>query len=276
MLVVEAQPEHGAGAARGVDRRRIRCAPCRRRTSSTSSCRRSCSATAPSISRRRGRRFLEVEPTTRDYGFPRRNAFRQPVLENLLRDALEQFDTVDPPSSTALEEFSSPQPPVSLRCAATARNRRSDCDYLVGADGSRQPAAPETRHRHCTAPRSGERWLILDLERPRTRRSDTEVYCNPAPLCLSLPGPNGTRRFEFMLQKDEQDADLLAPANVAELLRPLRHRDRAGAQAQGRLHLSRPHGGSLARRPDFSRRRRGTSDAAFRRSGHEQRRARRA
>src|ERR1700684_31767 len=28
-----------------------------------------------------GRRFLKVKPTTLEYGFPRRNAFRQPVLE---------------------------------------------------------------------------------------------------------------------------------------------------------------------------------------------------
>src|SRR5580692_10580771 len=35
-----------------------------------------------------GRRFLKVKPTTLEYGFPRRNAFRQPVLEKMLKDNL--------------------------------------------------------------------------------------------------------------------------------------------------------------------------------------------
>ena len=68
-----------------------------------------------------------------------------------------------------------------------------------------------------------------------------------------------------------------AGAGVRRLAAPaLRHRRPRGAQAQGRLHLSRPHGGPLARPTHFSRRRRRTPDAAVRRSGHEQRRARRA
>ena len=32
-----------------------------------------------------GRRFARVQPATREFGFPRRNAFRQPVLEAQLR-----------------------------------------------------------------------------------------------------------------------------------------------------------------------------------------------
>ena len=31
-----------------------------------------------------GRRFLKVKPKTLEYGYPRRNAFRQPVLERLV------------------------------------------------------------------------------------------------------------------------------------------------------------------------------------------------
>ena len=38
-----------------------------------------------------GRRFAAVEPTGQPYGYPRRNAFRQPVLERQLRDGLARF-----------------------------------------------------------------------------------------------------------------------------------------------------------------------------------------
>ena len=42
----------------------------------------------------RGRRFLTVKPTTLEYGYPRRNAFRQPVLEKMLQDNLARHASV--------------------------------------------------------------------------------------------------------------------------------------------------------------------------------------
>ena len=41
-----------------------------------------------------GTRFVAVEPTTREYGFPRRNAFVQPKLEATLRQGLRRFASV--------------------------------------------------------------------------------------------------------------------------------------------------------------------------------------
>src|SRR5690349_12403993 len=38
--------------------------------------------------------FAKVEPTTREYGFPRRNAFLQPKLEATLREGLKRFPNV--------------------------------------------------------------------------------------------------------------------------------------------------------------------------------------
>jgi len=61
--------------------------------------------------------------------------------------------------------------------------------------------------------------LIIDLEGTTDRTRDTKVYCNPEQPCLSLPGPNGTRRFEYMLRDGEADDDVLAPERVAALLR---------------------------------------------------------
>jgi 3-(3-hydroxy-phenyl)propionate hydroxylase len=64
-----------------------------------------------------------------------------------------------------------------------------------------------------------ERWLIVDLEQTTDPTHDTKVYCNPARPCLSLPGPNGTRRFEFMLHDGEEDDAVLEPDHVNKLLR---------------------------------------------------------
>lgn len=41
-----------------------------------------------------GELFLTVEPTSRDYGFDKRNAFQQPELEALLREGLARYPNV--------------------------------------------------------------------------------------------------------------------------------------------------------------------------------------
>ena len=48
-----------------------------------------------------------------------------------------------------------------------------------------------------------EPWLIVDLESTRNRNYHTEVFCDPARPCITLPGPGGIRRYEFKLAEGE-------------------------------------------------------------------------
>jgi 3-(3-hydroxy-phenyl)propionate hydroxylase len=165
-----------------------------------------------------GRRFLKVKPTTLEYGFPRRNAFRQPVLERLLRENLGRYGNATALFETELVEFSASERYVILRVQKSGAPIDLTCDYLVGCDGSRSLVRQRLGiEMHGSTFR--ERWLILDLEQTTDPSRDTKVYCNPARPCLSLPGPNGTRRFEFMLHDGEEDEAVLAPAHVEKLLR---------------------------------------------------------
>jgi 3-(3-hydroxy-phenyl)propionate hydroxylase len=166
----------------------------------------------------RGRLFLKVKPSTLEYGYPRRNAFRQPILEGLLRDNLSRFSNVTMLFETELVGFAQSEEGVSLDLRGIAAPLPVSCDYLVGCDGSRsfvRQALGVDLHGSTFK----ERWLIIDLEGTTDRTRDTKVYCNPAQPCLSLPGPNGTRRFEYMLRDGEADDDVLAPDRVASLLR---------------------------------------------------------
>jgi len=165
-----------------------------------------------------GRRFLKVKPTTLEYGFPRRNAFRQPVLERILRENLRHYSNATTFFETELVEFSASEQTVTLRVQKSGAPLDLTCDYLVGCDGSRSLVRARLGiEMHGTTFR--ERWLILDLEQTTDPTRDTKVYCNPARPCLSLPGPNGTRRFEFMLHDGEEDEAVLAPEHVDKLLR---------------------------------------------------------
>jgi 3-(3-hydroxy-phenyl)propionate hydroxylase len=166
----------------------------------------------------RGRRFLKVKPSTLEYGYPRRNAFRQPMLERLLRDNLSRFPNVTVLFETELVGFAQSEQGVTLDLSSMATPLSVSCDYLVGCDGSRsfvRQALGIDLHGSTFK----ERWLIIDLEGTTDRTRDTKVYCNPAQPCLSLPGPNGTRRFEYMLREDEADDEVLAPDRVSALLR---------------------------------------------------------
>ncbi len=165
-----------------------------------------------------GRPFLKVKPTTLEYGYPRRNAFRQPVLERILRDNLKRYDKATVLFETELIEFSQSTDAVAARLRGSAAPFELSCDYLVGCDGSRSFVRQELGiDMHGSTFK--ERWLIVDIEQTTDPTRDTKVYCDPERPCLSLPGPNGTRRFEFMLHDGEDDASVLAPDNVTALLR---------------------------------------------------------
>lgn len=165
----------------------------------------------------RGRCFARVQPTEQPYGFPRRNAFRQPVLERQLREALARFPHVTALFEHELTSFTQSGDRVTLRVKHAGGEREITADYLVACDG-----ASSNVRRALGIALSGstfrERWLILDLENSPVASPHTKVFSNPARPCIALPGPNRTRRYEFLLHESERDEDMLAPAMVKHLM----------------------------------------------------------
>src|SRR3546814_833536 len=64
-----------------------------------------------------------------------------------------------------------------------------------------------------------KRWLIIDLKGTLDNFRQTRVYCDPRRPGINLPGPNGTRRFEFMMFEGETDEQVTAPDFIRQLLR---------------------------------------------------------
>ena len=86
-----------------------------------------------------GRSFLHVKPTAREYGYPKRNAFRQPVFEAQLAAHLATRPEAELWFRAELVAFRQDADLV------TASIRRADgrvvdasCTYLVACDGARQ------------------------------------------------------------------------------------------------------------------------------------------
>ncbi len=92
------------------------------------------------------------------------------------------------------------------------------CGYLAACDGSK------SLREQLGIPMSGstfrERWLIVDIEETKHFPGrDTQVFCNPDRPCIALPGPDKTRRFEFMLHEDESEESVTTHKFVTRLLK---------------------------------------------------------
>ncbi|MBR1219007.1 bifunctional 3-(3-hydroxy-phenyl)propionate/3-hydroxycinnamic acid hydroxylase [Bradyrhizobium sp. U87765 SZCCT0131] len=165
-----------------------------------------------------GRCFARVEPTTTDYGFPKRNAFTQPKLEATLRKGLDRFASVRALFGHTCESVREDGDGVRLAlrdpdgAAITITS-----SYVVGADGARSLLRKEIGATLGGATYR-QRWLIVDLASTRERLRQTRVVCNPHRPLITLPGPGGIRRYEFMLHDGEDEAVADDPAFVHALL----------------------------------------------------------
>lgn len=168
----------------------------------------------------RGIRFAIVEPTGTPYGYPRRNAFRQVFLEEQLRRGLARFPNVTTLYGWRCDSFAQTADGVSLDVADLVGGQGVGpirCNYLVGCDGASSKIR-EGLGIVLSGSTFNERWLIVDLENNDNKKRHTDVYCERRRPCITLPGPNRTRRFEFKLHADERDEDMLAPDCVDRLL----------------------------------------------------------
>jgi 3-(3-hydroxy-phenyl)propionate hydroxylase len=162
--------------------------------------------------------FAKVEPQTREYGYPRRSAFSQPLLEATLRRGLARFPHVSTLFGYAMERFAEDDDGVSVHIVSP-QGRPIDvrARYMVGADGGRSAVRREIGAT-LVGSTYRQRWLIVDLGATREPFRQTRVLCNPDRPAICLPGPHGLRRYEFMLHDDEDEDAATEPDNVRRLL----------------------------------------------------------
>jgi 3-(3-hydroxy-phenyl)propionate hydroxylase len=142
-----------------------------------------------------GKCFAKVIPETVEYGYSRRSAFRQPILEAQLREGLKRHPTVEArfgSKVTRIEEtgaalraeISGPDGSVARRLA----------QYVVACDGGRS-GIREALGIKMGGSTYDERWLIVDLT-----------------------GSTDPFRHEFMMLPGEASETLLEEAHVRSLL----------------------------------------------------------
>ena len=163
--------------------------------------------------------FAKVEPAVREFGYPRRSAFQQPVLEATLRTGLDRFQHVRTWFGHSLEDFTQTDDGMILRVRdGDGETRSVECRYLVAADGASSTIRGKLGIA-MTGSTYEQRWLIVDLIGTKDSFRQTRVFCDPRRPAISLPGPNGSRRFEFMLHDGETTETVETDAFARQLLR---------------------------------------------------------
>ena len=148
--------------------------------------------------------------------------FHQPELEQVLRGALKQFDSVSVKLNAIVDGVSEVCDQINVRYRDRIGAKEATAKFLVGCDGAVSTV------RRCM--KSGmeslgfeQRWLVIDLllKHPMPELGDFTIqYCDadrPATYCRNV---GNRRRWEFALG-NEQTSELMTQAQVAwELLKP--------------------------------------------------------
>jgi len=166
-----------------------------------------------------GRCFASVEPRTREFGWPRRNAFIQPLVDRVLLEALGRFSNADVLFGHTLTDFSEDSDGVALTVSdGRGEARKIRARFLVGCDGGRS-IVRKIMNVGFEGETESTRWVVIDVRNDPIGVPDAYLYCIPSRPFVSIALPHGIRRLEFMVLGDETEEQLCAPGGLHRLLR---------------------------------------------------------
>jgi 3-(3-hydroxy-phenyl)propionate hydroxylase len=166
----------------------------------------------------RGRCLVDVRPSTREYGWYKRNIFMQPWAERVLRAGLDRFDHVALRLGQELETLEQDPDGVLLTTRdRTGRQQSYRADFVIAADGGRSTVRGllgiglqgSTHER---------RWVVIDCANDPLDAPWTGLHADPRRPYVCAHLPDDHRRWEFMLFPDEDADDFLRPERVRHLL----------------------------------------------------------
>tara|TARA_A100001037_G_scaffold26654_1_gene21578 strand:- start:600 stop:2183 length:1584 start_codon:yes stop_codon:yes gene_type:complete len=164
--------------------------------------------------------FARIKPTTREFGHPRRSAFHQPELEALLYEGLKRFPSVEVMYETTFESFEQDSGGVTVKVRDKGKTEKLLRGvYLAACDGGRS----SIRHSigaGLIGSSFEERWLVFDTVNDLDCTPDSVAYCDHRRPAITLPGPGNTRRWEFLVKKNEDAEKFLEEEKINDLLRP--------------------------------------------------------
>jgi 3-(3-hydroxy-phenyl)propionate hydroxylase len=165
-----------------------------------------------------GRIFASLQPTTDEFGFPRRNSFIQPLVDKVLADGLKRYPCVDLRFGQEVAAFEQDDDRVSIQF--TGGQPPLTARYLVACDGGnsliRRSLGIKFEGRT-----AANRWIVVDIANDPLGAPDSFLHGRPSRPYVSIALPHGLRRFEFMLFDGEAPDDVVSDEMLHSLLQPL-------------------------------------------------------
>nr|WP_315595273.1 bifunctional 3-(3-hydroxy-phenyl)propionate/3-hydroxycinnamic acid hydroxylase [uncultured Cupriavidus sp.] len=168
---------------------------------------------------RDGHCFASIEPRTDEFGWPRRNAFLQPLADRVLYDGLNRFSHVQVLLGHGVESFAQDTTGVSITVStADGQPREIRAAYMVGADGGNS-FVRRTLNVPFVGRTKPNQWIVVDVPNDPVGSPHIYMHCDHERPYVSAALPHGIRRFEFMVMPGETEEELSKPANMAALIR---------------------------------------------------------
>lgn len=191
-----------------------------------------------------GKTFALIDPKTREFGWPRRSSFIQPMIDEILYDGLKRFDTVRVEFGAELVSFKDQGEQIRLDVTDAGHTRTVLAKWLVGCDGGRSTVR-KSLDIAFDGITDATRWVVIDLKNDPIGLPDSYLHCVPSRPFVSIALPHGMRRLEFMVFGEESEKELCSPVGIQALLaRALPHPERADL-LRARVYT---HNARLARR----------------------------
>jgi len=166
----------------------------------------------------KGQVLANVAPGAQDFGWSRRNAFIQPLVDAELLGGLTRFDHVDVKFSHTLLGYVDDADGVTATVElADGSQKTIRAKYLVGCDGGRS-ITRKSMGVSFDGQSSPTRFLVIDLRNDPLGTPNAYLGADPVRPFVSIGLPHGVRRFEFMIFDHETDEQVAEPAFVHQLL----------------------------------------------------------
>lgn len=166
-----------------------------------------------------GRVFASIEPRTDEFGWSRRNAFMQPIADEILYRGLTRYPHVSVLFGHSLASFAQDAGGVTLTLEdAQGATREVRASYMVGADGGNS-LVRRTLGVSFEGRTKPNQWIVVDVRNDPLGTPHIYLVCDPERPYVSAALPHGIRRFEFMVMPGETEEELSKPENLAAMMR---------------------------------------------------------
>lgn len=163
--------------------------------------------------------FAEIQPSTREYGWFRRNLFSQPLGERALRAGLARFPHVEMRLGQDLTDLEQDATGVTATLRdAQGQESRVRASYVVACDGGRSTVREKVLKLPFEGRTHPAKWVVIECDQDPLDAPFTALHCEPERPYVCLCLPYGLRRWEFMLFPGEDGEQMLAPEKVQALL----------------------------------------------------------